>query len=61
MTISPKAKIVIAMKVRHGSELVFFDLMKEANFLTENKTSLPAPGDEELGEEMVDVYVFSRP
>lgn len=50
--------VAIAMKMRHDSEKVFFDLMAEAGF---NETALlewPLPGDIEAGEEIVYMHVY---
>jgi predicted nicotinamide N-methyase len=54
---SPKAVVLVAMKIRHDAELVFFDLMKEAGFIIDGEICLPLP--EMLGEqEHVEVYVY---
>jgi predicted nicotinamide N-methyase len=52
-----EVKVVVAMKVRHESEMVFFDLMKEKGFGVSEKTVLPLPvlGGE---EEEIQVFVF---
>ncbi|KAF2200011.1 hypothetical protein GQ43DRAFT_374867 [Delitschia confertaspora ATCC 74209] len=60
VTLSPKAKVIVAMKVRHSSEEVFFTLMAEANFVVESKFVLPLHGDDEDSEEAVDVFLFGR-
>jgi hypothetical protein len=57
-TISPKAVIAIAMKKRHSSEDVFFDLMEAAGLKTRSTRVLALPGDEECGEEEVLIYYF---
>jgi hypothetical protein len=49
---------MIAMKKRHSSEDIFFDLMSDAGFATEDTMTIPLPGDEESGEETVYVYTF---
>lgn len=49
---------MIAMKKRHSSEDVFFDLMSEAEFKTTKTLAYPLPGDEETGEETVEVHIF---
>jgi predicted nicotinamide N-methyase len=54
---SPKALILVAMKVRHSSEDVFFDLMKEALFIEASHMKLQLPVIAEVGEK-VEVYVF---
>ncbi|KAK3197165.1 hypothetical protein GRF29_1536g832726 [Pseudopithomyces chartarum] len=55
---SPKAVVAIAMKRRHESEAIFFDLMSEARFETVDTIYLPLPGDEKAGEENVEIYIF---
>lgn len=52
--------ILLAMKVRHESEMVFFDLMQKGGFAVREKCILPLPvvGDDE-GEE-IEIYVFGR-
>ncbi|OCL06255.1 S-adenosyl-L-methionine-dependent methyltransferase [Glonium stellatum] len=55
---SSKAIVVVAMKVRHSSEAVFFDLMSESGFIIRSRTILPIPGDEKTAHEKIDVYVF---
>lgn len=60
---SPSALIIVAMKVRHSSEAVFFDLMKDAGLAIEDNFAIPLPSrwspeDQEL--ETVDVYVFKH-
>lgn len=50
-------RIVVAMKVRHESEMVFFDLMKERGFVVKEKAALALPvlGGE---EEEIEAFVF---
>ena len=55
---SSKAIVVVAMKVRHSSEAVFFDLMSESGFIIGSRTVLQIPGDDETTHEKIDVYVF---
>jgi hypothetical protein len=55
---SPKAIVLLAMKVRHSSEAVFFDLMSDAGFVIEGQTALPIPGDDDTTIEKVDIFVF---
>jgi negative regulator of genetic competence, sporulation and motility len=50
--------IAIAMKMRHSSEDVFFDLMAEARFKETGKVAFPLPGDVEAGEETVHLHVY---
>ncbi|KAI9834831.1 MAG: hypothetical protein M1819_002739 [Sarea resinae] len=59
-----KAIIVVAMKVRHASEAVFFDLMAEAGLAQYGHVALPSSPCQktlanDFGEpEIIDVYVF---
>ncbi|KAF2433265.1 hypothetical protein EJ08DRAFT_72362 [Tothia fuscella] len=54
---SPKAAILIAMKIRHEGELVFFYLMKNAGFVKDNGVKILLP--DLLGaQEQVEIYVF---
>jgi negative regulator of genetic competence, sporulation and motility len=50
--------VAIAMKMRHSSEDVFFDLMAEAGFKETGKVAFPLPGDVETGEETVHLHVY---
>lgn len=56
--ISPNVVIAIAMKMRHPSEKVFFDLMATAGFHETRSIAFPLPGDVEIGEEFVYLYVY---
>jgi predicted nicotinamide N-methyase len=54
---SPKAVLLLSMKVRHPDELVFFDFMKKAEFVEASKISIPLPGSH--GEmDQVNIHVF---
>jgi hypothetical protein len=55
---SPNVVVAIAMKMRHSSEEVFFDLMAKAGFEETGKVAIPLPGDEMVGEETVHLYVY---
>lgn len=59
---SPKAVVLIATKVRHSSEAIFFDLLSDAGFVEKGKTALPLPGQPGIGygdsATQVDLYVF---
>ena len=52
-----EVKVVLAMKVRHESEMVFFDLMKERGFVVDEKGVVPLPvlGGE---DQEIDIYLF---
>lgn len=47
------------MKMRHSSEEVFFELMKDARFTETTKMEFPLPGDIEVGEEVVYLHVYT--
>ena len=60
--LSPQALVLVATKVRHSSESLFFDMMKETPFVQTNHTKLPLPRSNDFEElEEVDLYVFSTP
>jgi predicted nicotinamide N-methyase len=50
--------ILLALKVRHDSEIVFFDLMAEKHFVITDKLVLPLPllGEE---DEEIEIYLFT--
>ncbi|TVY41355.1 UPF0665 family protein [Lachnellula occidentalis] len=50
--------VLLAMKVRHDSEMVFFELMAEAGFVVREKCTLPLPvlGGE---DEEIEIFVFA--
>jgi hypothetical protein len=56
--VSPEAKIAIAMKMRHPSETIFFDLMAAANFRETTVVDYPLPGDVNGGGEKVHLHVY---
>jgi hypothetical protein len=57
---SPEVAIIVAMKRRHSSEEVFFDLMSEAGFLTKQEDLRPIklPCDDGCPGEVVHVYIY---
>lgn len=55
---SPNSVIVVAMKMRHSSEEVFFSLMSKAGFTTMDPIPFPLPGDEIQGEEVVYIHLY---
>ncbi|KAF2795635.1 hypothetical protein K505DRAFT_239511 [Melanomma pulvis-pyrius CBS 109.77] len=55
---SPNSVIVVAMKMRHSSEEIFFSLMSKAGFTTTDPIPFPLPGDEIQGEEVVYVHLY---
>lgn len=57
---NPEVLVLLAMKVRHESEMVFFDLMKEEGFGLKEKIAIPVPV---LGldiEEEIEVFLFNH-
>ena len=59
---SPRAIVVVAMKVRHPSEAVFFDHMAGGSIRLREKMVLRLPQDErwESEPEEIEVYTFQR-
>ena len=59
---SPASVIVVATKVRHCSEAVFFDLMSHSGFLEVDRLSIPLPDPQKKASgqdlENVDVYIL---
>jgi predicted nicotinamide N-methyase len=49
--------VLLAMKVRHESEMVFFDLMDESGFEVREKCKIPLPVLGGEGEE-IEIFVF---
>ena len=54
---SPGVIIIVAMKVRHAAELIFFDLMQSAGFVEHHHHSIALPGSE-LSGETASIYFF---
>ncbi|KAH8808549.1 putative methyltransferase-domain-containing protein [Xylogone sp. PMI_703] len=55
---NPQVVVLLAMKVRHESEMVFFELMKEKGFEIRENVGVPVPL---LGldvEERIEIYLF---
>jgi hypothetical protein len=50
--------VAIAMKMRHDSERVFFELMHDAGFEETALLEWALPGDVSLGEEKVFLHVY---
>ncbi len=52
-----QVRVVVAMKVRHESEMVFFGLMEEGGFVVKEKGVVPLPvlGGE---DEEIEIFVF---
>ncbi|KAI8935966.1 hypothetical protein NX059_007470 [Plenodomus lindquistii] len=55
---SPCTMVAVAMKIRHASEVVFFELMAAAAFIKVSAITFPLPGDTTNSEETVDLHVF---
>lgn len=58
---SGSAVVVVGMKVRHASELVFFDLMEAAEFTQTGHVAIPLPDGEDLDVDdttNIDLYTF---
>ncbi|KAJ5373898.1 hypothetical protein N7517_005904 [Penicillium concentricum] len=56
---SPKAIILVALKRRHDSETVFFDLMTSAGFMAvQDSVEIPSQHDE---VDEIEFYCYSRP
>lgn len=56
----PPVAVAIAMKMRHESEKVFFDLMANAGFRESETLEFELPGDVNVGEEVVFLHVYRR-
>ena len=50
--------VLLAMKVRHESEMVFFDLMDQNGFTITEKIILPLPVLGGVGDEEIEVFIF---
>ena len=50
--------VIIAMKVRHAAESIFFELMSETGLKSKETLKIPLSEDEKESEEFVDVYLF---
>ncbi|KAK5000941.1 hypothetical protein LTR66_000287 [Elasticomyces elasticus] len=59
---SPRAVVVVATKVRHSSEAMFYDLMAKHGIVEDGRMALPLPGEPGCGyadsAEHVDLYCF---
>lgn len=60
VTQSPKALVIVSMKVRHESELIFFDLMKQVGLNQLSEVKLPLPDLCHDVEETAFIYTFRR-
>ena len=50
--------VAVAMKMRHASERVFFELMRDARFEETALLDWQLPGDVHVGEEKVHLHVY---
>ena len=55
---SSNTMVIVAMKIRHQSESVFFDLMQEAGFGIEQETRIPLYDLAHVHDEEVLIYQF---
>ncbi|KAH9860499.1 hypothetical protein J1614_011830 [Plenodomus biglobosus] len=55
---SPSTIVAVAMKMRHSSEVVFFDLMAKAAFTKVSTMSYPLPADTKAAEETVELHMY---
>ena len=59
---SPRASIVVSMKVRHSSEAIFFGMMRDGDFQIVANIRVPLPDRHRkaVGRELenVDIYIF---
>lgn len=55
---SPSTVVAVAMKMRHSSEEVFFELMASAAFNKVRTILYPLPGDDEDAEDTVYLHVY---
>ncbi|PGH14728.1 hypothetical protein AJ79_02894 [Helicocarpus griseus UAMH5409] len=59
--ISPSAIVLVALKKRHDSEEVFFDLMKKAEFEIDSHTVVPLPTLDAENESIdIELYAFRK-
>jgi predicted nicotinamide N-methyase len=56
---SPEMLVVVAMKVRHPSEAVFFEYMNAAHFTEKERLDLPVATENSAEEETIQFHVFS--
>ncbi|KAH6612633.1 putative methyltransferase-domain-containing protein [Boeremia exigua] len=56
--LNPRLAVVVALKTRHASEAVFYELMADARFEEAARRVWELPGDEGVGGERVEVFVY---
>lgn len=60
---SPTALVLVALKRRHDSEAIFFDLMQDARFAILYQDIVPLPSfgfEEDENVENIEIYAFGR-
>ena len=56
---NPELMVLLAMKVRHESEMVFFELMDKYKWVVDEKAAIPLPVlDGE--DQQIEIYLFKR-
>ncbi|KAH0553398.1 hypothetical protein GP486_006533 [Trichoglossum hirsutum] len=59
---SPRAVVLLAHKVRHSSEAIFFEHIADAGLVQSDHVAIPLPSNEDFGlssdSEDVDIYLF---
>ena len=55
---SPAALIIVATKVRHASEIVFFDLMADAGIIQFEQLTVPLPSGCDEEDENANIHLF---
>lgn len=55
-----EVQVVVAMKVRHESEMVFFELMDRGGWVVREKCKLPLLVLGDVGDEEIEVFVFGN-
>lgn len=56
---SPEALVLVALKRRHDSEAVFFELMEAAGFTVSEQTDIQVPGQHEQVDQ-IELYCYRR-
>ncbi|KAF2752817.1 hypothetical protein EJ05DRAFT_542400 [Pseudovirgaria hyperparasitica] len=54
---SPSAMIIMTMKIRHPSEAIFFELMRDKGFVEFDHSTLPNPPSD---DEQIEMHLFRR-
>lgn len=56
--VNTKVVVVVAMKVRHESEMVFFELMRRRGWVVRENCTLALPVLGSVGDEEIEIFVF---